>query len=180
MKLFCYVFNPIASAILHLGVKFNIGLLIQYRLLLSLRATAQIALFIACLYIFIELHNLHPKADTVTYIFLFCFSACMGMIMAMQCRAILAADKELLKELHLAEIDGKEVMDYLQKRQMQVFAWLIVAVCFSGALLLAAGNLKIMFLLLGLPAVIDTAIVIILISWELLLWKNIQPISNIE
>jgi len=104
----------------------------------------------------------------------------MGMIMAMQCRAILAADKELLKELHLAEIDGKEVMDYLQKRQMQVFAWLIIAVCFSGALLLAAGNLKIMFLLLGLPAVIDTAIVIILISWELLLWKNIQPISDIE
>ncbi|MBD3281141.1 hypothetical protein GF391_00145 [Candidatus Uhrbacteria bacterium] len=169
-----------ARALMRAGAKLNINHLVQYRFLLSLRATAQMALFLACVYIFTELHNLHPRADAVSYIFLFCFSACMGVIMAMQCRAILAADRKLLAELRAAEIDGKSITEYLQIRHMQVFSWMLIAIFFGTAFLIAASNLKLLFIFLGLPVILDTIIVLTLISWELLLWQKAQASTKTD
>ncbi len=149
-----------------LGDRLKISVHYQYKLLLLFRICIAILIPAVALTatIYHNFFNLRPDMCTILAL----ASLAAGLLFFIGKLGLqLFMNKESLKaELSPVLLDGMKYQEYLEEKRRMISVWLVWGIILVAVIKFTMPQLRLIFLLLSIPAVIDLALVLIIICWE--------------
>lgn len=160
------IFQALAKAISNALDYLKIHKVSQYRILVAFRIIISSAIPVLSLYVIAEFDVFNLRPDPITILFLASFAAGIFYFVGKQFHLIYARNQKILDLIQQKFIDEVPAKKYLRQRIKAMCLWLAYGTGLMIFFIFAFRKITLICLGLGVPAIIDTAIAIIIVSWE--------------
>lgn len=173
------IFQFFGDTLNKLGNRLKISLHNQYKILLFFRICIAILIPAVAITatIYHDFFNLRP--DTCTILSLASLAAGLLYFIGRLAVPIFMKKDAVSTELEAVTFDGKKYEEYLQERRRFISVWLMWGIILVAVIKFSMPELRLLLLALSIPAVLDLAIVLILICWECTRYEKTEKTESI-